>query len=111
MDLADSFYELPKIIFIILNYGKGISFQCEVDFPEELDLSQYVNSQYSPTRYTLKSVIIHRGASGDSGHYIAYCKCFDGYWNCFNDDKVEKSYFEKCKEYGELPYVLFYEKN
>ena len=35
-------FSLPPILVIILNRGKGKSFDCEVDFPEYLNLENFV---------------------------------------------------------------------
>lgn len=42
--------------------------------------------------YHLCSVLVHRGSSAHSGHYIAYIKDRkSGHWYKFNDETVEKT--------------------
>ena len=44
------------------------------------------------TKYTLCAVLVHRGSSAHSGHYIAHIKDRKtGCWFKFNDEKVEKT--------------------
>ena len=67
--LSDAFsqskiYSLPKTLIIILNRGKGKVFNCFVDFPLELDLSNYVLCPQSISKYNLSGVIVHSGESG-----------------------------------------------
>ena len=34
-------YKAPKVLILFLNTGKGISFECDVDFEKELDISSF----------------------------------------------------------------------
>jgi ubiquitin carboxyl-terminal hydrolase 48 len=44
-----------------------------------------------PYMYELKAVLIHRGPTAYSGHYIAHIKDKkNGAWYKFNDEEVEK---------------------
>ena len=111
------FYTLPNVIFINFNYGKNITFKCHVKIPELLDLSDYFKShtylklQSSPKIFRCIGVIAHKGISGDSGHYIAYCKHKSG-WICYDDSKVIPCDFENTMDVGDeqLIYCVFYEK-
>ena len=79
-------YSLPPYLIIILNRGKGKSFECEVDFPEFLNLQTYISCPQSIFNYQLCGVICHLGESGMSGHFIAYCRQrINNMWYCFND--------------------------
>ena len=104
------YYVFPNIISIFLNYGKNIEFSWPFYLEEYIDLSRYAQSSSSPTTFRMLGVICHRGASGTSGHYVAYCRHFDGNWYCFNDRVVTKCQFKDCMSSEELPYCLFYEK-
>ena len=110
-ETRDNFMLFPNVICLFLNYGKGVPFECKVNFEEKLDLEGYAtNKKYSPKKYNLIGVIAHRGPSGDIGNCIAYCRHFDGQWYCFNGAVVTKCAFKDCKAEGEIPYVLFYVK-
>ena len=103
-------YSLPPYLIIILNRGKGKSFDCVVDFPEFLDLQNYVMCPQSIHKYQLNGVICHLGSSGMSGHFIAYCRQrIKNKWYCFNDANITL-----CKDQNNdykkgSPYILFYE--
>ena len=102
-------YKAPNVLILILNRGKGNSFECEIKFSskEILDLSRYnIINQESPKKYELFGVISHIGESSDEGHFIAYCKHFDDNWYMFNDS-IAKTVGEDELTNG-VPYILFY---
>ena len=103
-------YSLPPTLIIVLNRGKGNSFKCYVNFPEELNLQQYVTCPQSLTRYQLRGVITHLGESGMSGHFIAYCKHrIDNNWYCYNDAIVSYCDDQRNGFRKGTPYILFYD--
>uniref|UniRef100_T1J4B6 Exosome complex component 10 homolog n=1 Tax=Strigamia maritima TaxID=126957 RepID=T1J4B6_STRMM len=63
-----------------------------LNFPEVLNVDQYVSCiDRSQTIYDLSAVLIHRGPTAFSGHYIAHIKDRStGDWYKFNDETVEK---------------------
>ena len=99
----------PKIIVINLNRGQGLQFKIKINFPEYLDISNFVQfNQNSPTYYELIGIVTHFGPSGMSGHFIAFCKSFgDQQWYKYNDALVSLRSFEEAKNTG-VPYILFY---
>ena len=104
-----SIYSTSNILILILNYGKGILFECDVDFNEYIDISNYVQKKESPVNYRLLGIIVHIGPSSMSGHFIAYCRGIeDNQWYKLNDALVTKANFSEIKNIG-MPYVLFYE--
>lgn len=61
-----------------------------------MDLECHVTNIYSPPpeekcMYELSAVLIHRGVSAYSGHYIAHVRdaCTND-WYKFNDEEIEK---------------------
>ena len=112
-NLCNSFYRtllylLPEILIINLNRGKNAVYQCKVNFPEELDLREYVTIKKLNTKYKLYAVICHIGPSSMSGHFVAYCRSrIDDNWYLYNDAIVTKCKIPK--EYlTKMPYILFY---
>ena len=98
----------PRILIINLNRGRGIQFKVDLQIEEFIDLKNYVYLPQSPHKYQLIGIIAHLGPSGNSGHYIAFCKSFvDNNWYKYNDGMVNLSYFQEAISSG-LPYVLFY---
>ena len=105
-------YSSPNILILILNYGKGILFECDVQFDEYINISKYINSKPDkvPTRYRLLGAIVHIGPSNMGGHFISYCRSIENKdkWFELNDAMVSESSFSEIKKRG-IPYVLFYE--
>ena len=104
-----SLYSLPNYLIINLNRGKGAVYKCNVNFPEQLNLFNFVNLKNSDTVFELYGVICHIGPSSNSGHFIAYCKNkIDRKWYKYNDAMVTPC--EKNDEYKNgMPYILFYQ--
>ncbi|XP_054007627.1 ubiquitin carboxyl-terminal hydrolase 48-like isoform X2 [Hylaeus anthracinus] len=61
-----------------------------IQFPEDLDMSEYVRYPPQSKLYSLVAVLSHKGPSAHSGHYIANICNSNGEWYQFSDDKVEK---------------------
>ena len=96
----------PKIMIIFLDRGLNNRFMCDVDFPEELDINNYLETKGN--KYKLIGVIEHLGQSGETGHFIANCKHFNGEWYIFSDSSIHPTQKE-YKQYG-VPYLLFYRR-
>ena len=113
-NLSDAYYYnkisiAPNILIIILNRGKGLEFNVNLDIIERINISNYVEFKNSPVNYELISIIIHYGNSGQDGHFIAICKNKnDNQWYKYNDSIVTKTNFSEIKKTG-IPYVLFYQ--
>ena len=109
-ECINTLFSLPPVLIIILNRGKGKSFDCEVDFPEFLNLQNFVNYEKSIYEYQLRGVISHLGESGMSGHFIAYCRHrINNNWYCYNDAIVTLCQDQKKGFMTGTPYILFYE--
>lgn len=63
-----------------------------ISFPEQLDMGVFLEGQADQSFvYELSAVLIHRGVSAYSGHYIAHVKdACTGDWYKFNDEEIEK---------------------
>ena len=102
----DEIYKAPNVLIIILNREKDNLFECEVDFPMELNLNEHITNPSSPKNYELIGVISHLGKSSMEGHFVAYCKHFDESWYLFNDSIVSQDPGKGV--YNGVPYILFY---
>ena len=109
---TNKIYSLPPILIIVLNRGKGNIFKCDIDFPENLDVTKYIEFDKNNYNYEYKliGVVTHLGNSDMSGHFIAFCRhriLKD--WYCYNDATVTycKDQINEYKN-GE-PYILIYE--
>ena len=96
----------PKIMILFLDRGLNNRFMCDVGFPEELDINNFL--EIKGNKYKLIGVIEHLGQSGESGHFIANCKHFNGEWYIFSDSSIHPTQKE-YKQYG-VPYLLFYRR-
>ena len=96
----------PKILILFLDRGINNRFMMNVDFPMVLDINEFLIEKGK--KYHLKCVIEHLGESGDSGHFIANCKHFDGNWYLYSDSSI----YSCGKEYQQngIPYLIFYER-
>ena len=111
--LCDTFYSTtlysgPNYLIINLNRGRGAVYECKVNFPEKLNIFNFVTYKHGITAYELYAVICHLGPSSDSGHFVAYCRNrIDNKWYLYNDAFVNLC--TRPKQYTEgMPYILFY---
>ena len=104
-----SVYSLPNYLIINLNRGKGATYKCKVNFPEVLNLLNYVTAKEGNTAMKLYAVICHYGPSSMSGHFIAYCRHrINQKWYKYNDSQVTEC--TQSNEYKNgMPYILFYQ--
>jgi ubiquitin C-terminal hydrolase len=102
-------YTTPNYLILNLNRGKNAVYECKVNFPNILNLCNYVVNKTN-TVYQLQSVISHIGPSSMSGHFIAYCRHpQNNEWYKYNDSIVTKCTTQTQKEYlNGMPYILFY---
>jgi ubiquitin C-terminal hydrolase len=106
---STSLYSLPNNLIINLNRGKNAIYNCKVNFPEKLNLLDFVTFQEGNTYFELYAVISHLGPSSMSGHFIAYCKHKkDKMWYKYNDSIVERC-AQKDEFRSGMPYILFYQ--
>ena len=79
-----------------------------MDYPPKLEISEYIQSDKTPTNYELIGVITHLGLSGPGGHFVAFCKNpIDDRWYKYNDEKVDPADIFNVYNEG-IAYILFY---
>ena len=104
-------YTLPKILIIIL---KRYKYKVILDYPLEMDLSNYVISRINNEKYiySLYGVITYTEDSSKKMHYIATCKSpLDGKWFRYDDENVMPiSDLNKEVLNFNTPYILFYQR-
>ena len=100
-------YSTPNCLIINLNRGKGAVYECNVDFPEELNIFDYLTFKVNTT-FELYGVICHLGPSSMAGHFVAYIRNNSDYkWYLYNDGIATEC--SKQFQYKDgLPYILFY---
>ena len=100
----------PNTLVIILNRGKGLEFNVNLNFSEYLHLNEIIKN--CDKNYRLSGVIKHLGDNSATGHFIAYCRSpvpgFNNVWHCYNDDIVVRvNDFNDILNSG-VTYILFY---
>ena len=96
-------------------FGRKIS--RSLQYPAAFNLKQFtstaidkkVNESEVPNMiYDLYGVVIHQGATTNSGHYYAYCKSTSGKWYDCNDSFIGP--ISEQHALNKQAYMLFYQK-
>ena len=104
------YYTSPYLL-INFDYGKNkIYVPKGFNFGEIICLNnQFLSINTADTNYQLIAVSSHIGSSGNTGHYITFCKdTTSENWYKYNDSSVSICSFEDTKSYS--PYLLLYKK-
>lgn len=107
-NIFKQFYSMPLMLVISINRGIHNHYNIPVNIIENLDISEYIEFQYSPKKYQLTGVISRIEENGKE-HYI-----------CYNQDPMNKKWYfsdgEKVSEIdsfsmikNELVIMLFYQ--
>ncbi|XP_042683688.1 ubiquitin carboxyl-terminal hydrolase 42 [Centrocercus urophasianus] len=85
----------------------GVKETKDVEYPEYFDLGAYMSQpDGEPLIYALYAVVVHSGASSQTGHYFCFIKAADGFWYQMNDSAVVRSNIETVL--AQQAYLLFY---
>ncbi len=83
-----------------------------VAFPVTLNLSAGVMGSAAAAKstraYALHAVVVHKGATTDAGHYIAFVRDAAGAWLRADDDRVTLVSEDEVR--SQSAYMLFYNK-
>ena len=103
-------YYTPPYLIINIDYGKNKQYEPrEIEFGEVIDLTGFVDIAVKEKTYKLICICSHIGKSGNSGHYVTYCKDKNDIWHEFNDSiHIEKINKEKLNKNS--PYILIYQR-
>ena len=103
-------YYTPPYLIINFDYGEDKKyFPDKIEFGELIDIEGFTDENCQCKSYGLIAVSTHIGSSGNSGHYVAYCKNLNNKkWYLFNDSSCNETEFEKVKSYS--PYILVYKR-
>ena len=86
-------YRPPNILMIQFKrfaysaYG-GQKCVKHIAFEASLNLKDYMKDKIEDVMYDLYAVLVHSGASVNSGHYYSFCKAANGVWFCCDDSLV-----------------------
>lgn len=109
--ILKSIYSSHIIMPIIIDRGDDSDLcKDKIDFPNELDLSKYIEYKNSSKTFYLCGVVSNLGLSNNFGKFEAFCKMEkDGPWFCFDNEKVSSCKNEDVHNSG-IQYILFYHK-
>ena len=107
--VTSKLFYIPPYLIINIDYGKDKIYKPKkVEFGEIIDLKDFTE-QNDEALYELIGISTHIGRSGNSGHYIAYCKNINNNkWYKFNDSIVEECKFTEVN--SNSPYLLLFQK-
>ena len=108
--VTSKIYETPPYLIINFDYGKDKKYKPKkVNFGQKINILDFIDKERPIIKeYELISVSTHIGISGNSGHYIAYCKNSNDKWYKFNDSSVKESNSDDV--YSNSPYLLIYKR-
>jgi ubiquitin carboxyl-terminal hydrolase 36/42 len=95
--------------------GRLLKNNIEIDFPEFLNIAQYLHHQSDSdsdsviSQYRLSNVICHVG-SIHGGHYYSYSRHIDKNWYNLNDSHFSKVSSHNVLDNQKEAYILFYSK-
>jgi len=98
---------------MVMSLGEAEKSECHVEFEEEIDLKNSLQSIpgipiETNTNYNLIAGTILYGSRG-YGHTFAFYKHFDGKYYIFNDSSVYNNCLNEIRK--QKLYLLFYSKN
>jgi len=81
-----------------------------ISFPDLLDIGLCFSSgkPQEPRPYNIRAVIVHRGESPYSGHYVCYARDMAGSWHLYNDEAVSDLPAGLPDECAQSAYILVY---
>ena len=110
-ETSNKIIQAPIKLILNIDYGKDKKYKVEkLIFPNELDITPFLSFNFgNNNKYRLISVCSHIGASGETGHYVTYCKNTEkNKWYKFNDSSC--NFCDEYVIYNDNPYLLIYEK-
>ena len=103
-------HSAPKVLLLVLKRFSAFTdnkLDRKVSYPEFLNLRPYLSEPTGgPLPYALYAVLVHDGATSNSGHYFCCVKAGHGKWYKMDDTKVTRC--DVTSVLNENAYVLFY---
>ena len=102
-EFSTSLFSTPKYLILFLNYENEDTSKYNVNYPEQLDLYNYIIHKKYAYKFDLYAVI-----SKNINDYFSYCRDLDNYniWYKYKGKEVSKC--ENNEYLSALPYCLFY---
>ena len=111
-EVTTKLFYTPPYLIINFDYGKDKKYMPkETYFAERIDLTDFTDEKCKNRTYQLIAVSTHIGKSGNTGHYIAYCKDIkNNIWHKFNDSYHDENCNFQNEVLSNTPYFLIYKK-
>ena len=109
--ILNSIYSSHTIMPIIIDRGDDSNLNKDkIEFPDELDLSKYVEYKNSSKHFYLCGVVSNFGLSNNFGKFEAFCKMEQkSTWYNYNNEQVSACSVDEVHNKG-MQYILFYHK-
>ena len=109
--IIKSIYSSHIIMPIIIDRGDDSNLNKDkLDFPDEVDLSKYIEYNKCSKNFYLCGVVTNFGLSNNFGKFEAFCKMEkDGPWFHYDNEIVTSCKSEVVHNRG-MQYILFYHK-
>ena len=100
-------YSMPYELIIVFDRGTNCMNKTMINFPLNLDLTNFVESNYSPHKFNLVGCVNRIDINGKE-HYISFTKDLNGQkWVCSDDEQINQTDPNMALTYG-IPILLFY---
>ena len=100
-------YSMPYDLIISLERGINCANKIQINFPFDLDISNFVELKESPKRYQLVGTVNRTEINGKE-HYVSFTKNQNNdNWIFSDDDKLNQADKKLSLTYG-IPILLFY---
>ena len=109
--ILKSIYSSHIILPIIIDRGDDSNLiKDKIEFPDELDISNYIEYKSCSKHFYLCGVVSNLGLSNNNGKFEAFCK-IEQYssWFHYNNEQVSSCNAEDVHNKG-MQYILFYHK-
>jgi ubiquitin C-terminal hydrolase len=98
---------MPYELIIVLERGINCANRTLINFPFDLDLSNFVELSEAPKKFKLVGTVNTVEINGEL-HYISFTKDkTNETWICSDDDKINQTDRSTAISYG-IPILLFY---
>ena len=101
-------YSMPYELIIVFDRGTNCMNKAMINFPLILDVTKFVESNFSPQKFNLVGCVNRVDINGKE-HYISFTKDLNSQnWFCSNDEKIDQVDGSMALNSG-IPLILFYE--
>ena len=108
--VTSKIFYTPPYLIINIDYGKDFKYKPKkVEIGAVIHLIDFTEEECEEKAYELIAISTHIGSSGNSGHYISYCKNIsNNKWYKFNDSLVNECNFSEVN--SNSPYLLIFKR-